>query len=94
MQLDIMRRTITSSRWMAVLSLVVLGVLVGCSGKPKVSHSGFLRGDYSQLKKDPAAEGALAWLAPKSKLRQGVIAPFPNSYAASFLFCGTLAVSS
>ncbi|MEE8303502.1 MAG: DUF3313 domain-containing protein [Candidatus Tectomicrobia bacterium] len=70
MQLDIMRRTITSSRWMAVLSLVVLGVLVGCSGKPKVSHSGFLRGDYSQLKKDPAAEGALTWLAPKSKLRQ------------------------
>ncbi len=69
MQLDIMRRTITSSRWMAVLSLVVLGVLVACSGRPKVAHSGFLR-DYSQLKKDPAAEGALTWLAPESTLRQ------------------------
>lgn len=61
--------TVPSFLWMAVWALTLLALLVGCSGRPKVSYSGFLR-DYSQLKPDPAAEGALTWLAPESKLRQ------------------------
>lgn len=59
-------RVVTASRWLAAWSLIVYGSLVGC-GKP--GYSGFLR-DYSELKPDPAAEGAMAYTNPAKPLKQ------------------------
>ncbi len=61
------RRTVTSSLWVAVCSLMIAGLLVGCTGRPKVTHSGFLR-DYSQLKLEE--DGAKRYLNPSKNLRQ------------------------
>lgn len=57
----------TGFRWMAVSSILVLGLVVGCTGRPKVTHSGFLR-DYSQLKLEE--DGAKRYLNPSKNLRQ------------------------
>ncbi len=61
------QRTVTSSLWVAVCSLMIAGLLVGCTGRPKVTHSGFLR-DYSQLKLEE--DGAKRYLNPSKNLRQ------------------------
>lgn len=60
-------KTVTSSLWVAVYSLMIAGLVVGCSGRPKVAHSGFLR-DYSQLKLEE--DGAKRYLNPSKNLRQ------------------------
>ncbi len=56
----------TTSRWVAIVSLVVCGSLVACGGAPKKQHSGFL-GDYSKLKPTEKFEGAYFWESPKLK---------------------------
>ena len=61
------RRTVTSSLWVAVCSLMIAGLVVACTGRPKVTHSGFLR-DYSQLKLEE--DGAKRYLNPSKNLRQ------------------------
>ncbi|PWB77596.1 MAG: hypothetical protein C3F08_09715 [Candidatus Methylomirabilota bacterium] len=50
-------------------SLIVGAIVVGCTGAPQVTHSGFLR-DYSLLRPDPAVEGAMTWRAPVEILKQ------------------------
>lgn len=67
MSLRNVQAKVNSSWWIAVLPLVVLGVLVGCSGRPNVGHSGFLR-DYSKLKLEE--DGAKRYLNPSKNLRQ------------------------
>ncbi len=54
----------TTSRWVAIVSLVVCGSLVACGGAPKQRRSGFL-GDYSKLKPAEKYEGAYIWESPK-----------------------------
>lgn len=61
MQPDIEQRGVKASGWGAVVSFVISASLVGCGG-PK--YSGFLR-DYSELKPDPGAEGALVYRNPE-----------------------------
>ncbi len=56
----------TTSRWVAIVSLVVCGSLVACGGAPKQRRSGFL-GDYSKLKPAEKFEGAYFWESPKLK---------------------------
>lgn len=56
----------TTSRLVAIVSLVVCGSLVACVGAPKKQHSGFL-GDYSKLKPTEKFEGAFFWESPKLK---------------------------
>jgi len=63
------QQSVSSSLWFAAWAFSLAVMVVGCSGRPQVAGSGFLR-DYSQLKPDPAAEGALTWLAPGEKLKQ------------------------
>ena len=63
------QRSGTGFRWMAVSSILVLGLLVGCSGRPKVGHSGFL-GDYSQFKPHPDVKGAMLYEHPSRSLKQ------------------------
>ena len=62
-------RTVTSSLWVAVCSLMIAGLVVGCSGRPKVAHSGFL-GDYSQFKPHPDVKGAMLYEHPSRSLKQ------------------------
>ncbi len=59
-------RVVTASRWLAIWSFIVYGSLVGCG---KRAYSGSLR-DYSELKPDPAAEGALTYTNPAKPLKQ------------------------
>lgn len=67
MQLATKQRAVISSLWIVVFSLVIGAMAVGCSGRPKVVHSGFL-GDYSQLKRD--ADGAERYINPSKKLKE------------------------
>lgn len=62
------QRTSTRSRWMTILSLMVCASLVGCTGRPKVGHSGFL-GDYSEFKKDPELEDSMQWRSLNKSLK-------------------------
>ncbi len=48
---------------------VLCGLFNACSGAPELGQSGFLR-DYSQLKPDPAFDGALRYEHPSKKLGQ------------------------
>ncbi len=63
------QRMPTTSRWMAAWALIVCASLVGCTGRPKVGHSGFL-GDYSQFKPHPTVEGAELYESPSKSLKQ------------------------
>ncbi|MBZ0169103.1 hypothetical protein MELA_00942 [Candidatus Methylomirabilis lanthanidiphila] len=64
-----MKSTVPCALRIGAWSLIVVAILAGCSGAPKVTRSGFLP-DYSQLKPDPAADEAMTWLAPNETLRQ------------------------
>jgi len=57
------------SRGFTASSLVVLALLVGCTGRPQGAYSGFLR-DYSQLKPHPKIEGAMLYENPSRSLKQ------------------------
>ncbi len=56
----------TTSRWVAIVSLVVCGSLVACGGAPKQEHSGFLP-DYSNMKPAEEWDGAYYWESPMYK---------------------------
>jgi len=60
------RRMSTVSGWMTMCSLMLMASLVGCSGAPKASKSGFLK-DYSQLRPSEKFDGAYFWESPKLK---------------------------
>lgn len=69
--------------WIAVLSLVVYGSLVGCA--QKAPYSGFL-GDYSLLTPHPDVKGAMAYENPTKSLKQYdkfIVQPVVVHFAAS-----------
>ena len=47
-------------RWFQITPLILCGLLAACTGPPEIGQSGFLA-DYSQLKPDPAFEGAMRY---------------------------------
>ncbi len=60
------QRISSRSGWMTIGCFMVIASLVGCSGAPKASKSGFLK-DYSQLRPSEKFDGAYFWENPKIK---------------------------
>jgi hypothetical protein len=56
-------------QWRCIWALVLFASLAGCTGRPQVTYSGFLK-DYSQLKPHPEVEGAMLYENPAKNLKQ------------------------